>query len=145
MLVSFWLCLLSLNSHNPFKRFTWGHGTNKKHHISTITIPMFTKLTRVLTYCEERPPINLYDPSMRWSFQPTLQIKYIFSTCWRPMDTKLGKVMPYCERLPYLKVHDLLLTWRHLTNWKFYISAFKSVMATIPGCQLTEGYSARKR
>ena len=40
---------------------------------------MVIRLIRVVTYCNEFPPINLHDPSMRWSCEVMWQIKYTIS------------------------------------------------------------------
>ena len=51
-------------------------------------MPTVTKLFRVVTYCKEFQPANLYDPSVRWSCEAMQQIKYIISPHtedrWRP-------------------------------------------------------------
>ena len=80
----------------PFKhKVIGGYVTNYKH-FSTITMPMVTRFVRLLTYCQEFPPINLHDPSMLWSCEVAWQIKY---TCRRPMNTKLSKVLTQRYRL----------------------------------------------
>ena len=74
-------------------------------------VTYFAKLTKVVTYFDDFPPIYLHDSSIRWAFKVKRQIKHIFiSTCRRPIGTRLGKVLPYCDRLPPLKPHDLLIT-----------------------------------
>ena len=57
-------------SYDPLLKWSSVHVTKWKH-TSTTTIPMSTKLGRVVTYNEELPLIKLYDPCIRCFFQVT--------------------------------------------------------------------------
>ena len=59
---------LEIKSNGGFKRacgiLLFNH---EKHFISTTTMPIATKLARVLTYYEGIPPIKSDDPLITWS------------------------------------------------------------------------------
>ena len=130
ILSALYFCLFWANGHQPlecgdslwgasthsFKHvFTRGHIKHQKHYISTIPMPMFTRINRMVTFYEELTSL---------------------STCRRPMDTELDKVVSYCYKLPPLKSHDPLITWptwRHVTIWSIYIFTFTRLMATKTG------------
>ena len=40
---------------------------NETYYISTITIPINTKLGKVVNYCERLPPLKLLDPFVTWA------------------------------------------------------------------------------
>ena len=46
-----------------------------KHHISTTTMPMITKIDRVVTYLEENLPIKPHDSLIRWYSEIIWEIK----------------------------------------------------------------------
>ena len=118
--------------------FIWGNVANQKHYISFIIMPMSTRLTKVVTYFEELPLITLHNASMSWS------CNYIIISTLRPIGTRLGKVLSYCERLSPLDCLILWWEWRYVTIWKLYISTFKRLAGTKPGCKRTGGGSAWK-
>ena len=61
---------LSLRGSYPYSHLNYvvliDHVSNQKDCIYTTTIPMITKLGKVVTYHEEFPHIKLCDPSMTW-------------------------------------------------------------------------------
>ena len=118
--------------------FIWDNVANQKHYISFIIMPMSTRLTKVVTYFEELPLITLHNASMSWS------CNYIIISTLRPIGTRLGKVLSYCERLSPLDCLILWWEWRYVTIWKLYISTFKRLAGTKPGCKRTGGGSAWK-
>ena len=96
--------------------------TNWKHCISTITIPMITKLVTVVKYHKELP-----HPLMHMILKESVFKCYI-STCRRPLDTNLGRVLTYHERLPPLNSNDPLIkwpTWGYVTIRKTCVSTFR--------------------
>lgn len=97
-----------------------------------------TRLTRVIIYRKELPPINLEDPLVRWSCEVAWQIKHIYP-CRRPVDTKLGKVLTCSERLLSLKPGDPLIRWSHLRIWKFFIFVITRLMISKTGRMIIYG------
>ena len=98
---------------------------------------MFTRLFKVVTYCEELSPINMYGISTKWSCGVTWQIKYL-SPSADIDNTALGKVLTLQEA----PKHDPLVkwtTWDHVTIWKIYISTFTRFIANKLGRVLTLG------
>ena len=58
-------CALEINSNDGSKRGILPFNHNK--HISNTTMPMATKLGRVVTYPEEHPPITSREHLITWS------------------------------------------------------------------------------
>ena len=81
------------------------HLTNWNHYISSNTMPMISKLCRVVTYHEGLAPIKSHDRLIRWSCEITWHIKSI-STITLPMVTKLGRMVINNEKLQLIKWHD---------------------------------------
>ena len=65
---------------------------------------MVNKLSRVVTYCEELPPINSHDHSSCGLVRSREKLNYISTPSRRPTGTKLDIMVAYCERLPTFKV-----------------------------------------
>ena len=84
------------------------HVTMWNHYISTTTKSMTTKRGRVVIYNEELPIIVTYSLShVVWWCHMTYDILYI-STCTRPTITKDGEVVNHCKGLPPINLHNPL-------------------------------------
>ena len=57
----------------------WGRLTTWNHYISITTMPMATKLGKLVTWHEGLPPIMLLDPLVTWSCEIMWQTKIIIS------------------------------------------------------------------
>ena len=80
-MASWWL---TLRASHPRSHPTLDHVVLRDHvtnlkHVSTTTIPMATKLGRVVTYNEELALIKLHDPSFTLFWKVTWQINYLIS------------------------------------------------------------------
>ena len=71
---------------------------------------MFTRLTRVVTYCEDFPPMFLPDHSMMCSCKVTWQMKYIIFPLAGDLWTPNRQGLSCCDRFLALKPHDPLIT-----------------------------------
>ena len=113
--------------------------------MSTVTMPMVTKLIRVMRYREELPPINLHDPSMKWTCEALLQIKYYYQKT-HGHQTRQGADLPW--ESPSLKatwLFDHVTSVRSREILNIYISTFTRLTTTLAGCRLTEDCSAHER
>ena len=97
--------------------------------MSTITVPMATKLGRVLTYLEALLPKKLYCSWMTWSSKITWQII-------SPLPWFLGHQTWQVGDLPWETpiyevtwIFDHMVLLNHVTNWGHYIFATTLPMA----------------
>ena len=105
----------------PENVITWGHVTKWKLNISSSTMPMMTKLCRVVTYNEGNSSImpreSLATKSLYITCQTKNKISFLSSFA-RPMATKLGRVMIYDEGKPCMNFHDPLIMWSRNVKWQ---------------------------
>ena len=130
MLYAFKPCALEINSNGGFKR-DHVEPCYQRHSISTTTLPMSTKLGRMVTYLEEFFLIELIDHLVTWCCEFRQHNEIITSPL--SITTKLGRVVVFYEGLPPVKSHDPLIKWAtssHEVIWKTYISNFTRIMAT---------------
>ena len=97
----------------PTHRVTWpfhhvvlqDHATYYKHNFIT-TIPVATKLGRVVTYSKKFPFIKLRDPSVTWSCNVTWRIEYVKSPLtldqWPPNMARWWLTLRYFH--PYSQI-----------------------------------------
>ena len=67
--------LPSITSHGPFS--TWSREVTWQIEISHITMPIVTKLVRMVIYRKELASIESYDPLVTWSCEVRWKIRYI--------------------------------------------------------------------
>ena len=88
-------CPVEINSNIGFKQILWIYvefcSSNTKS-ITPTTMPMTTKLGRVVTYHETLQPIKSYDPLITWYFEIMWQTKNVISP------------LPECQWPPHLAV-----------------------------------------
>ena len=75
-LARWWLTMTSLQAWSQTTLWTCD---NKKHYLSTNTMPMATKLGRVVTYNEESPSIKSQDPMITYSCMVMRKNEYVIS------------------------------------------------------------------
>ena len=86
-------------------------------HISTITMPMATKIGRMVTYHKGLPLIKLNEPSITRSCRIRWQTNDI-SPQQVPMTIKLGRMVSYLESLLPINLLDPLVTWSCKITWQ---------------------------
>ena len=84
------------------------HLTNKKYYISITTVPMTTKISRMVTYFEEcllifRKPFDFF---ALWDH--VTNYNHYISTTAVPISSKLGRKVPYLDGLLPIKSYDPL-------------------------------------
>ena len=86
-------------------------------HISTITMPMATKIGRMVTYHKGLPLIKLNEPSITRSCRIRWQTNDI-SPQQVPMTIKLGRMVSYLVSLLPINLLDPLVTWSCKITWQ---------------------------
>ena len=84
----------------------------KNVHISTITVPMATKLGRVVNFHEGVPIYKVarpFDYMVLWNH--VTNYNHYITTITVPIATKLARMMPYLDGLQAITSHDPLITW----------------------------------
>ena len=85
---------------------------NYNQYFSITTVPIATKLGRVVTYLDGLLLIKLHDSLIMWSCEIKWQTKIIFIfTTTLLMATKSGRVVTYFEGLLTIKSFNALITW----------------------------------
>ena len=112
-------CFFIAFSCNENAQQTYLHYHNTSgHQISTTTVPMATKLGRMVTYLEGLLTlwalVPLYLNGLSWS-RDKLKIYLYYYTI--PMATKFGKVVIYNEELSLIKLLDRSITWFCKVTW----------------------------
>ena len=87
------------------------HVTQQNHYIFTNTLPMITKLDRMVIYLDGLLFIKSHDPLIMWSHKIYCQIKnhYIFTTTVS-IATRLGRMVTHPNGLLLIKLHDPSIT-----------------------------------
>ena len=107
-----------------------GHATNIKPYISPSTIPMATKIGRVVTYVDAAPPSKSHDLLFTWLMEKT----YICTSAIS-MTTKLGRVLTWGWGTQSSKLVNFWLCG-HMTKEKNLISALMQYLwpSNLAGC-----------
>ena len=119
----------------------WDHTTKKSHFISTTTVPMATKLSRVVSYLQALQTIKLYHAFITWSCKATWQSKTIIiqlPQCLCHQFWKDGKLSWWT---PTRKSNDPLIRWSCEITWQTKTVIFPLGQCIRPpnlaGCWLT--------
>ena len=128
----------------PYSHMTpWSLGIvksrDKLKHISTITMPLATKLRRMVTYLNGLLPIRSNNCLITWSCKVTLQTKIIIFTTRVPLATKLCRMVTYLNGLLPIKSNNCLITWscKITLQTKIIIFTTRVPMATKLGRMVT--------
>ena len=114
LIICYLECLLNLIVTWPN---TWSRD-KLKHHISTATIPMASKLGKVVINHKVLPLLKLLDPSITWFCKVTWHVNSLclHSTC--TMATKHGKMVTYRYGLSPINSHNPLNMFSREVAWQ---------------------------
>ena len=91
-------------------------------NISTTTVPMTTKLGRLVIYYEELLLIKPHDSLIMWSSKITWQTKTVISPLSPCLATNLDWMVTYCfdinRRLLAIKSYEPLIAWSCKIMWQ---------------------------
>ena len=102
-----------------FQRVVLQDQVANEKHISTVTMPMAFKRSKVMTYHEDLRIKKSHDLKNTQSCGVTWHIKCIISSLLiRTMTTKNSKVMTYRGKFPPIRPHKLFSTLSHDFTWQ---------------------------
>ena len=96
----------------------WDHLINWNHYISTTTVPMATKLDRMVTYLNGLVPVKSHSHLITWFCKITWQTKIIKSSLPLSTASKLDRMITYLDELLPIKSHVPLITWSCEITWQ---------------------------
>ena len=117
-------CALEINSIGglkldlqPLKTYLHYHNALPKqnHYIS---MPVATKLGRMITYLDRLLAIKSHDLLITWSCEITWQTNHFISTTTVPKATKLFRMVIHLERLWNIKSYKALIMWSCKVTWE---------------------------
>ena len=80
---------------------------------------MATNFSKVVTYHEELPLIELIDPSITWFFEFTWLMKYLISpNCYRPVTTNCSKMLTHYKGIPPVNSYNSLSMCLREVTWQ---------------------------
>ena len=117
------------------------HVTNENHCITITTVPMATKLGRMVTYLERFQHIKLHNPLTMWPCKITWQTKNIISlltNClWPPKLAEWWLTLRGSFPYGHMTLNKVVFVVDFCDNLTNYISTFTRFMATKIGSVVT--------